>query len=283
MTIKRVRYTLENVKNNRFYQMPKFLFEGEFKEMSNDARVLYSLLRDRHELSIKNNWVNENNEVYLIFTREDMAQLLGCSQPTLRKSIKQLTNLGLMEEERQGLNKPNIIYLTAVSIENTWNERNFQSRGKESFIQEGKNLSPNDTDFSDTDFSDTIYQSPCDSKEKERQNETTTNEFQDILYNSGLYEFEEKYSSAIEQSLRLLYFSNKPLVIDNMSVPPSQVKKDLERLRWKHLDLALRDFKNQAEMQEIRYPAGYLSRCIYNAIFQSDLKLEAELRYNGSI
>src|SRR5690554_2897761 len=102
----RTRYTIENVVNNRFYQMPKFLFEGEFKNLSNDARVLYSLLRDRHDLSLKNNWVNENNEVYLIYTREEMANILGCSQPTVRKAINQLKELDLMEEERQGLNRP---------------------------------------------------------------------------------------------------------------------------------------------------------------------------------
>ncbi|WIV11104.1 replication initiator protein A [Proteiniborus sp. MB09-C3] len=166
----RVRYTVENIINNRFYQMPKFLLEGEFKGLSNDARVLYSLLRDRHELSLSNNWINENDEVYLIFTREDMAKLLGCSQPTLRKAIKQLIEIGLMEEERQGLNKPNIIFLTAVSIENTGvknsfspeckdfsvqNEKNFQSRVKESFSQECKNLSSNDTNINNTDISDT--------------------------------------------------------------------------------------------------------------------------------
>ncbi|TAH60467.1 MAG: hypothetical protein EWM50_06580, partial [Gottschalkiaceae bacterium] len=166
----RVRNTVENIMNNRFYQMPKFLLEGEFKKLSNDARVLYSLLRDRHELSLSNNWVNEKNEVYLIFTREEMAELLGCSQPTLRKGIKQLIEAGLMEEERQGLNRPNIIFLTAVSVENTGvknsfspeckelsvqSEKNFQSRVKELFSQECKNLSPNDTNINNTDINDT--------------------------------------------------------------------------------------------------------------------------------
>lgn len=112
----RIRYTINDVNNNRFYQMPKFLFEGEFKNLSNDARILYSLLRDRHELSMSNNWINEKGEVYLIFTREDIAELLGCSQPTLRKAIKQLIGTGLMEEERQGANRPNRIYLTVINI-----------------------------------------------------------------------------------------------------------------------------------------------------------------------
>ena len=165
------RYTTADIAKGRFYQMPKFLFEGEFKQgLSNDAKVLYSLLKDRHELSIQNNWVNEENEVYLVYTREDMADMLGCSQPTLRKSIKQLLDFGLMEEERMGLNRANRIYLTAVTLVNTGvkdsfspeckelsvqSERNLQSRRKESFIQECKELSPNDTNNNYTDSNDT--------------------------------------------------------------------------------------------------------------------------------
>ena len=151
------RYTKELIINNRFYQMPKFLFEGKFRKLSNDARVLYSLLRDRHDLSLVNNWVNEKGEVYLIYTRENMAEMLGCSIPTARKAINQLTEYGLIEEERQGLNKPNLIYLTAISVENTRTEKIFQSREKEPFSQEGKNLSPNDTKYNETEFNDTEY------------------------------------------------------------------------------------------------------------------------------
>ena len=63
------------------YQMPKFLFEGEFKALSNNARVLYTLLRDRHDLSLQNHWVNENNEVFLIYSREEMADMLVFHSP----------------------------------------------------------------------------------------------------------------------------------------------------------------------------------------------------------
>lgn len=173
---KRVRYTANQVSTNRFYQMPKFLFEGEFKKgLSNDAKVLYSLLRDRHELSLSNNWVNKNNEVFLIYTREDMADMMGVTQPTLRKSIKMLKDIGLMEEERLGFNRANRIYLNAVDVGNTGVKNSFspecknlsvrdenilQSGVKDSFNQECKNLSPNDTDFNHTESIDTdIYQS----------------------------------------------------------------------------------------------------------------------------
>jgi hypothetical protein len=106
------RYLLEEIKQNQFYQMPKFLFEDEFKSLSNDARVLYSLLRDRHQLSIKNKWVNDKNEVFLIYSRSEMAEMLGISEGPVLNAIKQLKEFKLLEEERQGMNKPNLIFLS---------------------------------------------------------------------------------------------------------------------------------------------------------------------------
>jgi len=62
----RVRYTRNNILSNSFYQLPKFLFDTELADLSNDARVLYALLRNRHEISIKNGWYDVNDEVYLL-------------------------------------------------------------------------------------------------------------------------------------------------------------------------------------------------------------------------
>ena len=113
------RYTVEEIESNQFYQMPKFLFKGEFKKLTNDARVLYSLLRDRHQLSIKNKWVNKSNEVYMIYTRMEMADMLGVTKNPVLKAINLLIRFNLLEEARQGLNKPNFLYLTHVTVENT--------------------------------------------------------------------------------------------------------------------------------------------------------------------
>ena len=166
----RVRYTVNDVFNNRFYQMPKFLFEGEFKALSNNARVLYTLLRDRHDLSLQNHWVNEKNEVYLIFTRKNMEEMLGLSDKTVKKAVDELKDFGLIEEEHMGLNKPNRIYLTSVNVENTGfgetpipesenlrfrNRNNYDSRNGDSTIQETEILRTNDTELNNTDVNDT--------------------------------------------------------------------------------------------------------------------------------
>jgi len=62
-----------------FYRVPKILFTAEcFKELSCEAKVLYGLLLDRMSLSIKNHWLDEEERVYIIFTVEEIAELLNC-------------------------------------------------------------------------------------------------------------------------------------------------------------------------------------------------------------
>ena len=113
------RFTLEEIEEEQFYQMPKFLFNDKYIDLSSDARVLYSLLRDRHKLSAKNKWVNSNNEVYLIYTRTEMSYMLRVSNKTVLKAINQLKKHNLFEETQQGINRPNLIYIAHVDVENT--------------------------------------------------------------------------------------------------------------------------------------------------------------------
>lgn len=116
---KRIRYKADSVNINRSYSLPKFLFEGEFKDLSNDARVLYTLLKDKHEYGLNSGWVNEQNEIFLEYGRDEMKDILGVSRPTVVKVVNELKRVGLMEEERAGNRKMNRIYLTATSIDNT--------------------------------------------------------------------------------------------------------------------------------------------------------------------
>jgi hypothetical protein len=145
--------------------MPKFLFEGELENLTNDARVLYSLLRDRHELSIKNHWVNSEGEVYLIFSRENMCGFLKLCEKTITKAMNTLKKYNLIEEQRRGLGKPNLIYLlnpemNPESIDFPKN-RNIYGSGTEQFtVLEPKNFPPNDTEFKDTEFNYNILSYP---------------------------------------------------------------------------------------------------------------------------
>ena len=161
---KRIR--LSEVQENRFYQLPKFLVHDEqFKKLSGDAKILYSIMRDRHELSIKNNWVDDDGYVYIIYSRDSMMEDLGISDKTATKYMKELKKYGLIDEVRQGLNKPNIIYVLTLDLETQWNRKKYGSGTVKSTVQEPKILRPNDTNTNDTEFNKTTTHSEKDSNE----------------------------------------------------------------------------------------------------------------------
>lgn len=73
----------------RFYQLPKFLFEDEyFSKMPTDAKVMYALLKDRFELSRLNNWVDSENNIYLLYTNKQLCSILNYAEPKIIKLKK---------------------------------------------------------------------------------------------------------------------------------------------------------------------------------------------------
>lgn len=107
--------TVSYINQIQFLQMPKaFLYNPKYAEMSNESKIIYALLRDLVSLSIQNNWINENNEVYVKFSRTKLAEKVNVS-PTNKKKIaslmKELKDLELIIEKPVGLNKCNEIYV----------------------------------------------------------------------------------------------------------------------------------------------------------------------------
>lgn len=95
-----------------FMQFPKWLMSDEhFSKLSNDAKVLYTLLKDRHRLSIKNHWIDSQGNVFLICKRTTMEKMLHKSNKTTLKIFQELLDCGLVSEKQNGQNKPNYIYL----------------------------------------------------------------------------------------------------------------------------------------------------------------------------
>ncbi|OUQ68795.1 hypothetical protein B5E53_04515 [Eubacterium sp. An11] len=104
-----------------FYRVPKMLFtETCFQSLSCEAKILYGLMLDRMGLSVKNQWFDEKNRVYIIFTVEEIMELLGCGRQKAVRSIAELDGekgIGLIEKKRMGQGKPNIIYVKNFVIE----------------------------------------------------------------------------------------------------------------------------------------------------------------------
>jgi len=97
-----------------FFRIPKILFSDErFMRLSTDAKILYGLLLDRMGLSRKNGWIDKQDRVYIYFTLEEIMEQLHCAKEKARKLMAELDirGIGLIETMRQGLGKPNIIYV----------------------------------------------------------------------------------------------------------------------------------------------------------------------------
>ena len=95
-----------------FYRIPKLLFtDDRFSELSIEAKVLYGVMLDRMGLSIKNKWLDEQKRVYIVFTIDKIMNLLHCREQKANKLLKDLEEIGLIERKRNGLGKPNFIYV----------------------------------------------------------------------------------------------------------------------------------------------------------------------------
>ena len=103
-----------------FYRIPKVLFTDDyFKDLSSDAKILYGLMLDRMSLSIKNNWIDEEDRVYIIFTLEQVMQYMNCGRDKGMKTLAELDTkkgIGLIERVKQGFGKPDVIYVKSFLI-----------------------------------------------------------------------------------------------------------------------------------------------------------------------
>ena len=112
-----------------FMKFPReLLTKEEYKILSPNAMLLYSVLTDRLDLSFKQ--ISENRKIqfydakgdmYVIFKRDEIQERLHIKRSALDSAILQLKECNLIKEKKQGKNLPNIIYLgkTVDMIENS--------------------------------------------------------------------------------------------------------------------------------------------------------------------
>ena len=176
------RKNIKNQASQNFYMLHKVLFINEkYKKLSDSAKVTYAILNDRVSLSIKNNWIDQNGDIYFIFTNENLQEVLDKSKNTITKIKKELQEVGLLEQVKTGFNRPNKLYLHEIEtniniekeIQNSTSNNDESSDSKDSQIMgvqnpkqwesripnngspESQNLDPNDTDLSNTDYIET--------------------------------------------------------------------------------------------------------------------------------
>lgn len=129
-----------NFENEKFLKVYKFLFEDEkFIKLSIDAKVIYSIMLERNYLSIQNN-LRDDSGYYIILKNTEIQKILNCGSQKAVKILNELELVNLIEKKKQGLKKPDLIYLKSYFL----NCENHNSKNVKITTQEfGKSLSNN--------------------------------------------------------------------------------------------------------------------------------------------
>ncbi|GFO98589.1 replication initiator protein A [Lactobacillus helveticus] len=169
-------YNINEVYIEKYYQLPQWLFTNEkYKDLSNNARIAYALLKYRNRYSIKNHWFDADGNIYFIFTNKTLADMLNVTERTITSVKKELVTHRLLYIKKMGFdnkikqNLPSRLYLLkpVLSAEEVYNNMiqeeasALQPRGQEniSLYLENNNLDTNkihkDTqlDFSSKEYS----------------------------------------------------------------------------------------------------------------------------------
>ena len=111
-----------------FIQMPReFFSREEYKVLTPNAMVLFSILADRLKMSFaqidknsKIQFYDVKGEMYIIFKRDEIQKEIHLNRTALDNAMKLLKDCKLIKEKNQGRNLPNLIYIgkTIDIIEN---------------------------------------------------------------------------------------------------------------------------------------------------------------------
>ena len=143
-----------------FIRVPKILMEHTYyKGISAEAKLLYSILLDRISVSLKNQWKDSLNRIYIYYTIEEIMRNMNCGRNKAVQLLDELENkIGLIERKRQGLGKPNRIYVkNFIRLVDNSGQRNFlkfeneTSGSLEMTPLEVSNANPINTDMNETD------------------------------------------------------------------------------------------------------------------------------------
>lgn len=265
-------YKSNETLSHKYYQIPQELFESSlYKDnLNSDSKILYAFLLDRLSLSNRNHWVDNNNRIFLIFTRQEVQEKLGLSEKTVTKAFKQLSDVNLIEEKRQGLGKPNLIYVAKIQYEDkildtekvqVLNSNFYGSVAVENTVQEQENLQAINTYNIKTNIINTDSINPQSNEKSISLNE--------VKEKCKLNEFTKEEQSILEDVIDRLYYADN-LKVGSIVITNSKILSKLHLINKNNLIQLLNIMKANGNIKNI---INYLIICLYNNLGNGNIKL----------
>lgn len=259
-----------------FYRVPKVLFTKEqFKQLSAEAKILYGIMLDKLDLSVKNKWVDEKGRVYIIYTIEQIMADMNCADQKATKLLDELEKkCGLIERKRQGLGKPNLIFvknfITGVEgsmMAQIQNRENHDSGAVNITTADypksrGINTNHNNTENSDINPIRLEFDEDgmCERNEYERYFRESLSI--DVLLRENLGE-EETILGILDLMVDVCCFKRSLIRIAGDDKPLAVVKSRFMKLNAEHIRYVLKCLsENTTRVRNIRQ---YLLTALYNA------------------
>ena len=266
-------YKNNEILENSYYQIPQELFINKlYKEkLNSDSKILYGFLLDRLSLSQKNHWFDELNRVYLIFTREEVQDKLCLSEKTVTKAFKQLTDTKLIAEKRQGLGKPNLIYVGKIQHEEVitnieqrnlqvLNSKNYGSREVKNTILDAEKFPTINPNNIKTNITNTDSINP--------QNNNVYISLNAVKEKSQLNDFSKEEQTMLEDVIERLYYADI-LKVGSVIITNSKILSKLALINKNNLIQLLDIAKSSNNIKNI---TNYLMICLYNNLGNGTIK-----------
>ena len=259
-----------------FYRVPKVLFTREqFKQLSAEAKILYGIMLDKLDLSVKNKWGDEKGRVYIIYTIEQIMEDMNCADQKASKLLDELEKkCGLIERKRQGLGKPNLIFvknfITGVEgslMARIQNRENHDSGAVNITTADypksrGINTNHNNTENNDINPIQSGFDEDGISEHNEYERYFRESLSIDVLLRENLGE-EETILGILDLLVDVCCFKRSVIRIAGDDKPLAVVKSRFMKLNAEHIRYVLKCLtENTTRVRNIRQ---YLLTALYNA------------------
>ena len=280
-----------DVQNIYHMQMPRWLFsDPRYCEMSLDAKVAYTFLLNRFQLSRRNGWINEHGEVFVIFPRKALAKELRICEQRVTAAFKKLMELKLVWEKRCGRGDANQIYLARVTpMEDPdyscapfelpeekpdcgSRTADFEGLAAADTPPEPQKPTPSKKEKRDTDLSHIEVSQSVSARSRDgRTDEEIEEELLDILDGCELYCFEPETALVFENAIERLFYADS-FRIGNATLPQCRVRAKLKRLDG----MILRDVESKLHANQdraVKNSTAYTMAVLFNCIAESESDL----------
>ncbi len=271
----------------QFLQLPLLLYSDKrYQGLPGDAKTIYAFMLDRTWLSRENGWIDKEGRAYIYFTFEEIDRVLNISHNRAAKLLSLLEKHELIQRVRQGLGKPNRIYVGDFYREESFQEFKNSQNGKSGAPKTGDQEFPKQegtyTEFNQTEMNQTnpIYPyEPMDGMDVDNALSAYLEEQCSFEILKQEYPHRNPDLDAIKELMIEVCTSKAPTIrINSEDRPTETVKSRFMKLNSEHIRYVMDCLKeNTTKIANIR---AYLLTVLFNAPVTIDHYYQALVNYD---